>query len=132
LKGFFFGFFWSIIIDCKFKLSTHGSNSILRFIIELEFYLLMGSFLTTPTPWNFLKFMKQIKDFTFKSEWSHWRWHHVKLGSKIKIEKSENLRFYEQNKLPFWDPALQPLDSFSCVAAYRSFSKIQEKQIYSH
>jgi hypothetical protein len=39
------------------------------------------------------------------------------------VEKSEKPRFYGQNKLFFEHPALQPLGSFSHMAACRSFSK---------
>jgi hypothetical protein len=40
---------------------------------------------------------------------------------KEKVKKSEKLRFYGQNKLFFENPALQPLGSFSHMAACRSF-----------
>jgi hypothetical protein len=40
--------------------------------------------------------------------------------SKNKSEKSEKPRFYGQNKLFFENPALQPLGSFSHMAACRS------------
>jgi hypothetical protein len=40
-----------------------------------------------------------------------------------KSEKSEKPRFYGQNKLFFENPALQPLGSFSHMAACRSSSK---------
>jgi hypothetical protein len=39
---------------------------------------------------------------------------------KKKVKKSEKPRFYGQNKLFFENPALQPLGSFSHVAACRS------------
>jgi hypothetical protein len=39
---------------------------------------------------------------------------------KKKVKKSEKLRFYGQNKLFFENPALQPLGSFSHMAACRS------------
>jgi hypothetical protein len=42
---------------------------------------------------------------------------------KKKVEKSEKPRFYGQNKLFFLDPSLQPLGSFSHMAACRSSSK---------
>jgi hypothetical protein len=41
--------------------------------------------------------------------------------SKKKVRKSEKPRFYGQNKLFFENPALQPLGSFSHMAACRSF-----------
>jgi hypothetical protein len=40
--------------------------------------------------------------------------------SKKKVKKSEKPRFYGQNKLFFEDPALQPVGSFSHMAACRS------------
>jgi hypothetical protein len=43
------------------------------------------------------------------------------------LEKSENPRFYGQNKLLFKYLALQPLDSFSHMAACRSPSKNTKK-----
>jgi hypothetical protein len=39
---------------------------------------------------------------------------------KEKVKKSGKPRFYGQNKLFFENPALQPLGSFSHVAACRS------------
>jgi hypothetical protein len=41
------------------------------------------------------------------------------MSQKKKVKKSEKPRFYGQNKL-FENPALQPLGSFSHMAAYRS------------
>jgi hypothetical protein len=43
-----------------------------------------------------------------------------KTMSKKKSEKSEKPRFYGQNKIFFENPALQPLGSFSHMAACRS------------
>jgi hypothetical protein len=42
---------------------------------------------------------------------------------KEKVKKSEKPRFYGQNKLFFENPALQPLGSFSHMAACRSSSE---------
>jgi hypothetical protein len=39
------------------------------------------------------------------------------------VKKSEKPRFYGQNKKKSWHHALQPLGSFSHMAACRSFSK---------
>jgi hypothetical protein len=39
------------------------------------------------------------------------------------VKKSEKLRFYGQRKLLFHHPALQPLGSFSHIAACRSSSE---------
>jgi hypothetical protein len=40
--------------------------------------------------------------------------------SKKKVKKSEKPRFYEQNKLFFENPTLQPLGSYSHMAACKS------------
>jgi hypothetical protein len=45
------------------------------------------------------------------------------MNNKKNLEKSENQRFYGQNKLLFKHPALQPLGSFCHMAACRSSSK---------
>jgi hypothetical protein len=42
------------------------------------------------------------------------------MSNKKKVKKSEKPRFYGQNKLFFENPALQPLGSFSHMAACRS------------
>jgi hypothetical protein len=42
------------------------------------------------------------------------------MSKKEKVKKSEKPRFYGQNKLFFENPALQPLGSFSHMAACRS------------
>jgi hypothetical protein len=42
---------------------------------------------------------------------------------KKKVKKSEKTRFYGQNKLFFENPVLQPLGSFSHMAACRSSSE---------
>jgi hypothetical protein len=42
---------------------------------------------------------------------------------KNKVKKSEKPRFYGQNKLFFENLALQPLGSFSHMAAFRSSLK---------
>jgi hypothetical protein len=42
------------------------------------------------------------------------------MSIKKKVKKSEKPRFYGQNKLFFENPALQPLGSFSHMAACRS------------
>jgi hypothetical protein len=42
------------------------------------------------------------------------------MSKKKKVKKTEEPRFYGQNKLFFENPALQPLGSFSHMAACRS------------
>jgi hypothetical protein len=46
---------------------------------------------------------------------------------KKKVKKSEKPRFYGQNKVLFEQPSLQPLGSFSHMAACRSSSKSTRK-----
>jgi hypothetical protein len=46
---------------------------------------------------------------------------------KTKLEKSENPRFYGQNKLFFWHLAVQPLGNISHKVECRSFSKNTKK-----
>jgi hypothetical protein len=42
------------------------------------------------------------------------------ISKKKEVKKSEKPRFYGQNKLFFYNPALQPLGSFSHMAPCRS------------
>jgi hypothetical protein len=42
------------------------------------------------------------------------------MSKKEKVKRSEKPKFYRQNKLFFENPALQPLGSFSHMAACRS------------
>jgi hypothetical protein len=49
------------------------------------------------------------------------------MSKKKKVKKSEKPRFYGQNKLFFENPALQPLGSFSHMAACRSSSENTRK-----
>jgi hypothetical protein len=49
------------------------------------------------------------------------------MSKKKKVKKSEKPRFDGQNKLFFEHPALQPLGSFSHMAACRSSSKNTRK-----
>jgi hypothetical protein len=48
---------------------------------------------------------------------------------KKKVKKSEKPRFYGQNKLFFKNPALQPLGSFSHMAACRSLRKYMKNEL---
>jgi hypothetical protein len=59
----------------------------------------------------------QIVAVTLKvTPWSN----HENHEQKKKVKKSEKPRLYGQNKLFFENPALQPLGSFSHMAACRS------------
>jgi hypothetical protein len=87
---------------------------------ELELFLLTG--VLTP---NF-NTMDLVKILEKKSKTSHSdRNSHIEHDimqnheQKQKVKKSEKPRFYGQNKLFFENPALQPLGSFSHMAACR-------------
>jgi hypothetical protein len=102
------------------KLSTHASNFNSRFVSmsELELFLLRG--VLTP---NF-NTMDLIKILEKKSKTSHSdRSGHIEgdvMRNHEQKKKSEKPSFYGQNKLFFENPALQPLGSFSHMAACRS------------
>jgi hypothetical protein len=88
---------------------------------ELELFLLMGvltpNFNTVDLVKKFEKNQKlhiQIVEVTLKVT-------SCRTMSKKKVKKSEKPRFYGQNKLFFEHPTLQPLGSFSHMAACRSF-----------
>jgi hypothetical protein len=108
------------------KLSIHASNFISRFVSmsELEFFLLIR--VLTPN-FNTMDLVKILeKEFkTLHSDHSG----HIEGDvtknheQKKKVKKSEKPRFYGQNKLFFENPALQPLGSFSHMAACRSSSE---------
>jgi hypothetical protein len=98
-------FFGSFAPHFQIKLSIHGSNLNSRFVSmsELELFMLMG--VLTPN-FNTVKVTSCIT-----------------MSKKKKVKKSEKTRFYGQNKLFFEHPALQPLGSFSHMAACRSSSE---------
>jgi hypothetical protein len=88
---------------------------------ELELFLLMG--VLTPN-FNTMDLVKILE----KNQKLHIQIVAVKLkvttcrtmSKKKKVKKSEKPRFYRQNKLCFEHLALQPLGSFSHMAACRS------------
>jgi hypothetical protein len=88
---------------------------------ELELFLLTGVLTPNFNTVDLVKFLEK------KSETSHLdRSGHIEGDvmqnheQKKKVKKSEKPRFYGQNKLFFEHPDLQPLGSFSHMAACRS------------
>jgi hypothetical protein len=107
----------------QIKLSIHASNFNSRFVSmsELRIIFVEGDLDSK------LQHYGPCKNSWKKSKTSHSdRSSHIE-GSvmqnhekKKKVKKSEKPRFYGQNKLFFEHPALQPLGSFSHMAACRS------------
>jgi hypothetical protein len=116
-------FFGSFAPHFQIKLSIHASNfnSIFVSMSELELFFVDG--VLTP---NF-NTMDLVKILEKNSKTSHSdRSGHIE-GDIMQIHeqkrKSEKPKFYEQNKLFFENLALQPLGSFSYMAACRSSSE---------
>jgi hypothetical protein len=123
---------WSSLFSGSFtphfqiKLSIQGSNLNSRFVSmsELELFLLTG--VLTP---NFNTV--DLGKFLEKNQKLHTWIVAVILkvtscrtvSKKEKVKKSEKPRFYWQNKLFFEHPSLQPLGSFSHMAACRRSSE---------
>jgi hypothetical protein len=90
---------------------------------ELELFLLTGVLTPNYNTMNLVKILEKSK--TLHSDCSG----HIEGNimqnheQKKKVKKSEKPRFYGQNKLFFENPALQPLGSFSHMAACRSSSE---------
>jgi hypothetical protein len=112
-------FFGSFAPHFQIKLSIHASNLNSRFVgmSELEFFLLTGVLTPNFITMDFLRILEknqklhiQIVAVTLK----------VTSCRTMSKKKSEKPRFYGQNKLFFENPALQPLGSFSHMAACRS------------
>jgi hypothetical protein len=88
---------------------------------ELEFFLLTRVLTPNFNTMDLVKFLEknkklhiQIVAVTLKVTSCR------TMSKKKKVKKSEKPRFYGQNKLFFKNPALQPLGSFSHMAACRS------------
>jgi hypothetical protein len=95
---------------------------------ELELFLLMGVLTPNFNTMDLVKILEknqklhiQIVAVTLKVTSCK------TMSKKKKVKKSEKPRFYEQNKLFFENPALQPLGSFSHMAACRSSLENIEK-----
>jgi hypothetical protein len=119
-SSLFFGFFAHYF---QIELSIHGSNCNSRFVSmsELELFLLTGVLTPNFNTVDLIKILEknqklhiQIVAVTLKV--TSWR----TMSKKKHRKKSENPRFYGQKNLFFKNPALQPLGSFSHMAACRS------------
>jgi hypothetical protein len=119
-------FFGSFAPHFQIKLRIHGSNLNSRFVSmsELELFLLMGVLTPNFNTLNLVKFLEKNKKLhtwiaavTLKVTSCR------TMSKKKKVKKSKKPRFYGQNKLFFSIPALQPLGSFSHMAAFRSSSE---------
>jgi hypothetical protein len=118
-----FFFFGSFAPHFQITLSIHASNFNSRFVSmsELELFLLMGVLTPNFNTMDLVKILEknqklhtQIVVVTLKVTACR------TMSKKKKVKKSDKPRFYGQNKLFFENPALQPLGSFSHMAACRS------------
>jgi hypothetical protein len=118
-----FLFFGSFVLHFQIKLSIHTSNLNSRFISmsELELFLLTRVLTPNFNTMDLIKILEinqklhiRIVAVTLKVTSCK------NMSKKKKVKKSEKPRFYGQNKLFFENPALQPLGSFSHMAACRS------------
>jgi hypothetical protein len=88
---------------------------------ELELFLLMGVLTPNFNTMDLVKILGKNKKLHIQIIAVTLKVTSYKTMSKKKSEKSENPRFYGQNKLFFEHPALLPLGSFSHMAACRSY-----------
>jgi hypothetical protein len=116
-------FFGSFAPHFQIKLNIQGSHLNSRFVSmsDLELFLLTGVLTLNFNIVALVKFLEK------KSKTSHFdRSSHIEGDvmqnheKKKKVKKGEKPRFYGQNKLFFEYLALQPLGSFSHMAACRS------------
>jgi hypothetical protein len=111
--------FGSFVPHFQIRLNIHASNFNSRFVSMSELELFLLTRVLTPN-FNTVDLVKILE----KNQKLHIHIIAVTLKvtscrtmSKKKSEKSEKPRFYGQNKLFFENPALQPLGSFSHMAA---------------
>jgi hypothetical protein len=118
-------YFGSFAPHFQVKLSIHASNSNSRFesSSELELFLLMGSLNPNFNTMDLVKILQNNQKLHIQIVAVTLKVTSCKTMSKKKVKKSEKPRFYGQNKLFFENPALQPLGSFSHMAACRSSSE---------
>jgi hypothetical protein len=110
----------------QIKLNIHASNFNSRFVSmsELELFLLIGVFTPNFNTMYLVKILKKNQKLHIQIVVVTLKVTSCKTMSKTKkVKKSEKPRFYGQNKLYFENPALQPLGSFSHMAACRSSSE---------
>jgi hypothetical protein len=87
---------------------------------ELELILLMGVLLPNFNTVDLVKILEKNQKLHIQILAVTLKVTSCRTMSKKKVKKSEKPRFYGQNKLFFENPALQPLGSFSHMAACRS------------
>jgi hypothetical protein len=88
---------------------------------ELELFLLMGVLTPNFNTMDHLKILEKNKKLHIQIVLVTLKVTSCKtMSKKKKVKKSEKPRFYGQNKLLFENRALQPLGSFSHMAACRS------------
>jgi hypothetical protein len=107
----------------QIKLSIHASNFNSKFVSmsELELFLLTRVLTPNFNTMDLVKFLEKDQKLHIQIIAVTLKVTSCKTMSKKKVKKSEKPRFYEQNKLLFENPALQPLGSFRHMAACRSF-----------
>jgi hypothetical protein len=118
-------FFGSSAPHFQIKLSIHGSNFNSRFVSmsELELFLLTGVLTPNFNTMDLVEILEKNQKLHIQITMVTLKVISCKTMSKKKVKKSEKPRFYGQSKLFFENPALQPLGSFSHMAACRSSSK---------
>jgi hypothetical protein len=87
---------------------------------ELELFLLTGFLTPNFNTMDLVNFFEKNKKLHIQIVAVTVKVMSCKTMSKKKKKKSEKPRFYGQNKLLFENPTLQPLGSFSHMAACRS------------
>jgi hypothetical protein len=87
---------------------------------ELELFLLMGVLTPNFNTMDLIKVLEKNKKLHIQIVAVTLKVTSYRTQSKKKSEKSEKSRFYQQNKLFFENPTLQPLGNFSHMAACRS------------
>jgi hypothetical protein len=88
---------------------------------ELELILLTGVLITNFNTVDLVKILEKNSKTSHSDRSGHVEGDAMQNHEqKTKVEKSEKPIFYGQNKLFFENPALQPLGSFSHMAACRS------------
>jgi hypothetical protein len=106
----------------QIKLSTYGSNlnSIFVIMSELEFFLLTGVLAQNFNTMDLVKILEKNQKLHIQIVVVTLKVMSCRTMSQKKSEKNEKPRFYGKNKLFFENPTLQPLGSFSHMAACRS------------
>jgi hypothetical protein len=114
--------FGSFAPHFQIKLSIHASNFNFRFVSmsELELSLLTGVLTPNFNTMDLVKILEKNQKLHIQIVAVTLKVISCRIMSKKKSEKSEKPRFYGQNKLFFENPTLQPLGSFSHMAACRS------------